>query len=163
MFGDLSANNLRAAWLIASFLPLPQTPNPPDQEPTTSRQDLENALQNTVSSIDYARYESARWWRKVNRIMTPVGFAIIAVVVRTFYSLIVFIPSIGGLHLCKLLIPFFSGNAGCSWFTRCALSTAASQQHKNAHLTAIRTFYAFFSRTTNFNGFFPFCLAEKEK
>lgn len=70
------------AWLMASFFPLPPAANPAKQEASTSRPDLENALQSTVSSTDLARYESTRWWRKVNRLLTPVGLAIIAVVVR---------------------------------------------------------------------------------
>ncbi|PGH04734.1 hypothetical protein AJ79_07013 [Helicocarpus griseus UAMH5409] len=69
------------AWIIASFLPLPPRVNQINQDATTSRPDVEQAFHNRVVLIDEARYESARWWRNVNRWMSPIGVAIIVVVV----------------------------------------------------------------------------------
>ncbi|KAK2743479.1 hypothetical protein FQN55_007250 [Onygenales sp. PD_40] len=69
------------AWLIASFLPLPPQISQINQEATTSRPDLENAFQNRVVLVDELRHENARWWRNLNRCMTPVGVAIIVVVI----------------------------------------------------------------------------------
>ena len=73
------------AWIGAAFLPLPYNPN--DDLPfnvkddTITRADIEKALDRDVGAIDENRYENARWWRNVNRIMSLVGLLIIAAIV----------------------------------------------------------------------------------
>lgn len=70
-------------WFIASFLPLPPRPgfssvrakNNPNR--TQFAEDLEKQL----GPIDEARYENARWWRNINRVMSLAGMAIIVAVV----------------------------------------------------------------------------------
>ncbi|MCJ1356592.1 MAG: hypothetical protein MMC33_006587 [Icmadophila ericetorum] len=68
------------AWIVASFLPLPPKPSfSPPHTPTTPNitQDIEKAL----GPLDLARYENARWWRVVNRILAVIGILIIAAIV----------------------------------------------------------------------------------
>ncbi|TVY19321.1 hypothetical protein LARI1_G002345 [Lachnellula arida] len=77
------------AWMIAAFLPLPLNPMTEMRE-----RDVENSTSNLGSSNDYAndftrqfgpadeiRFESAKWWRNLNRWMSVVGLLIIAAVV----------------------------------------------------------------------------------
>jgi len=75
--------------MIAAFLPLPLNPMTEMRE-----RDVENSTSNLDSSNDYAndfarqfgpvdeiRFESAKWWRNLNRWMSIVGLLIIAAVV----------------------------------------------------------------------------------
>ncbi|PWY83030.1 hypothetical protein BO70DRAFT_34138 [Aspergillus heteromorphus CBS 117.55] len=68
------------AWLIASFLPLP---NQPDM--TLAEGDVENQLEMTLRmrlrDLERKRYENARWWRNLNRWMNPLGLVIITIVI----------------------------------------------------------------------------------
>jgi len=72
-------------WFIASFLPLPPRPetssvkgkNNPNRTPLA--EDLEKQL----GPVDEARYENARWWRNINRIMSLVGIVIVVAVVSS--------------------------------------------------------------------------------
>lgn len=74
----------RLAWMVAAFLPLP--PNPKSQMP-----DVENGENKYTSThpafryqkyaVDETRYESARWWRNLNRGMSIIGLLIIGAVV----------------------------------------------------------------------------------
>ncbi|TVY29051.1 hypothetical protein LHYA1_G002247 [Lachnellula hyalina] len=77
------------AWMIAAFLPLPLNPMTEMRE-----RDVENSTSNLDNSNDYAndfarqfgpvdeiRFESAKWWRNLNRWMSIVGLLIIAAVV----------------------------------------------------------------------------------
>lgn len=79
------ANEL-LAWILASLIPLPPAPvlTPPV---TPTSPNVAHDLEKAVGSIDQARYENARWWRNINRIMAVVGILIIAAIVR-FRSLI---------------------------------------------------------------------------
>jgi hypothetical protein len=65
------------AWIVAAWLPLPQKPRDSLLVTPGFEQDLEKAFTGT----DVARYENARWWRNINRIMSPVGWLIIIAVV----------------------------------------------------------------------------------
>ncbi|KKZ68110.1 hypothetical protein EMCG_06220 [[Emmonsia] crescens] len=69
------------AWIIASFLPLPPQVSQINGEATTSRPDLEHAFNSRVVLVDEVRRANARWWRNVNRVMSPVGLVIITIVV----------------------------------------------------------------------------------
>ena len=71
------------AWFIGSFLPLPgkaatSSVKGKNAAPRTqSEEDLEKQLGNT----DEARYENARWWRNINRILSVFGILIIIAIV----------------------------------------------------------------------------------
>lgn len=79
------------AWMIAAFLPLPTTPFPQMRERKDSTgslpqpRDVEsrggNDYARQFGRLDEARYESARWWRNLNRWMSAVGLLIIAAIV----------------------------------------------------------------------------------
>ncbi len=70
-------------WFIASFLPLPAGPDISSvkgkNNPT--RTQLAEDLEKQMGPIDEARYENARWWRNINRIMSLIGIVIIVAVV----------------------------------------------------------------------------------
>jgi hypothetical protein len=73
------------AWLLAALLPLPYNPHcvldvSKDGEAVT-RADIEKALDRDVGPIDEIRYENARWWRNVNRVMSLVGLLLIGAIV----------------------------------------------------------------------------------
>lgn len=75
--------------MIASFLPLP--PNPMaemrerDAENSRSNLDISNDFEHELAlrfgPADEIRFESAKWWRGLNRWMSLVGVLIIAAVV----------------------------------------------------------------------------------
>ncbi|KAK2749428.1 hypothetical protein FQN57_006362 [Myotisia sp. PD_48] len=67
------------AWLIGAFLPLPLKPPSPEDE--TINPDIEKALRHRGALADSLRYENARWWRNLNRWMTPVGLVIIIIII----------------------------------------------------------------------------------
>ncbi len=66
--------------MVASFLPLPPRPVA-SGEKTTSRSDVEQAMEQNLGPIDEARYQNARWWQYVNRIMSIVGILILITIV----------------------------------------------------------------------------------
>ena len=73
--------------MIAALLPLP--PNPilemRERDHSTSNLDSSNDVSNDYARqfgpMDEARYESAKWWRGLNRWMSFVGILILAAVV----------------------------------------------------------------------------------
>ncbi|OJJ43745.1 hypothetical protein ASPZODRAFT_145690 [Penicilliopsis zonata CBS 506.65] len=67
------------AWLIAAFLPLPHRAK--SIEDSLSSPEIETALRMRVFDIDEKRYANARWWRNLNRWMTPLGVAIIIIII----------------------------------------------------------------------------------
>ena len=88
------------AWMIASFLPLPFNPRKssvvddpeggggggdprhPSTGPALSqRQSKAAELERDVHAIDEERYDSARWWRNLNRALSVLGLFIIGVFV----------------------------------------------------------------------------------
>ncbi|KAL8943946.1 MAG: hypothetical protein Q9216_000758 [Gyalolechia sp. 2 TL-2023] len=68
------------AWFIASVLPLPRKPTADFQDPTTEPQPTHD-LEKRLGMVDEARYENARWWRNLNRLMCIVGVLIIAAII----------------------------------------------------------------------------------
>ncbi|KAI9934133.1 hypothetical protein MW887_005206 [Aspergillus wentii] len=65
-------------WFIAAFLPLPPKPE------TISLEDgpeLEMALRLRLLDLERRRYQNARWWRNLNRWMTPLGLVIITIII----------------------------------------------------------------------------------
>lgn len=73
--------------MIAALLPLPPSPMRDMREcdSSTSNLDSSNDVPNDYvrqfGPMDEARYESAKWWRRLNRWMSIVGLLIIIAVV----------------------------------------------------------------------------------
>ncbi|OCK85297.1 hypothetical protein K432DRAFT_413395 [Lepidopterella palustris CBS 459.81] len=68
------------AWMIAAFLPLPVAPGL-SKEATPSQADIERAFVRDIGPIDERRYQKARWWRNLNRIMSVVGILLIGAII----------------------------------------------------------------------------------
>lgn len=74
---------LPPAWFLASFLPLPPRPeisSVKGQNNGRQAQVVED-IEKRLGPIDEARYENARWWRNINRIMSLIGIVIVVAVV----------------------------------------------------------------------------------
>jgi len=75
------------AWMIAALLPLPSSPalDMRERDHSTSNlggsEGLSNDYVRQFGPIDEARYESAKWWRMLNRWMSLAGLLIVAAVV----------------------------------------------------------------------------------
>jgi hypothetical protein len=73
--------------MIAAFLPLPSSYmlNMRERDNSTSNLDSSNDVSNDYARqfgpMDEARYESAKWWRRLNRWMSFLGLLIVAAVV----------------------------------------------------------------------------------
>lgn len=95
---DQIINAGHAAWLIASLLPLPPKPKSNAKEPERrlSRLDLARDLEKALGYVDEARYENARWWRNLNRMMSVLGVIILLAIV-SFAHCSVF-PDVGANH-----------------------------------------------------------------
>ena len=71
------------AWFTAAFLPLPPRPaiaSAKGKEVPRQTQMLED-LEKQLGVVDEARYENARWWRNINRIMSGFGVLIIVAII----------------------------------------------------------------------------------
>ncbi len=70
-------------WFIAAFLPLPARPQISSLKGKNnlSRTQIVEDLEKRLGPIDEARYENARWWRNINRIMSLIGIVIVVAVV----------------------------------------------------------------------------------
>lgn len=72
------------AWMVAALLPLPPRPQSEMFEADTSQSrfgSVHPAFRYQQYLVDETRYESARWWRNLNRAMSVVGLLIIGAVV----------------------------------------------------------------------------------
>lgn len=72
------------SWMVASFLPLPNRPELPpmtEEDQRRSRHDILLERNRIWSPMDEQRYQSARWWRILNRIFSVAGVVIIVVIV----------------------------------------------------------------------------------
>ena len=70
------------SWFIAAFLPLPPKPNlSMDEVSRIPTPNIEAQLQQRLDIQDDIRYENARWWRCLNRIMCAVGSVVIVLVI----------------------------------------------------------------------------------
>ena len=72
--------------MIGAVLPLPPNPTVEMQERDSRTSNLssnqaDNDFRRHFGRMDEARFESARWWRRLNRWMSLVGLLIIAAVV----------------------------------------------------------------------------------
>ncbi|KAH6636608.1 hypothetical protein F5144DRAFT_187034 [Chaetomium tenue] len=70
------------AWMVAAFLPLPPNPKSLDVENGENKYTSTHpAFRYQKYAVDETRYESARWWRNLNRGMSIIGLLIIGAVV----------------------------------------------------------------------------------
>ncbi|KAI1803230.1 hypothetical protein F4811DRAFT_554077 [Daldinia bambusicola] len=74
------------AWMIGAFLPLPPKPTLSMKEPAYSHTqfpgpDQVEPPQGRLVLADDARYQSARWWRNINRFMAVAGLIIVGAVI----------------------------------------------------------------------------------
>jgi hypothetical protein len=70
--------------MIAAFLPLPvrsSTSEGNSRDDLEKANDAENDYSRQFGPLDEARYQSARWWRNLNRCLSVVGVIIIILVV----------------------------------------------------------------------------------
>lgn len=71
------------AWFIAAFLPLPPRPavlSTKGKDVPRQTQMLED-LEKQLGVVDEARYENARWWRNINRVMSGFGVLIVVAII----------------------------------------------------------------------------------
>ncbi|KAI1420578.1 hypothetical protein F5Y12DRAFT_719398 [Xylaria sp. FL1777] len=75
------------AWMIAALLPLPPNPRFDMEELGKSTAQLQppddsgpESLYRRVAPIDDTRYQSARWWRNLNRYMSVLGLLILGAI-----------------------------------------------------------------------------------
>lgn len=52
-----------------------------EDSPMRGRSKAERDLEKAIISVDEARYENARWWRNINRIMSVLGLLVIGAIV----------------------------------------------------------------------------------
>lgn len=72
-------------WFAAALLPLPARPYIPDGKGKDSIRSsfMDDLEKNATLPLQEARYENARWWRNINRLMAFVGMVILVCVVST--------------------------------------------------------------------------------
>lgn len=74
---------LPKAWFIAALLPLPPRPaviSAKGKDALRQTQMLED-LEKQLGAVDEARYENARWWRNINRVMSGFGVLILVAII----------------------------------------------------------------------------------
>lgn len=67
--------------MIAAFFPLPPNPLFKVNQHSDSELDVESDLARHYRPMDEARYENAKWWRRLNRGMSVVGLLILGAIV----------------------------------------------------------------------------------
>lgn len=70
------------AWMIAAFLPLPPDPHAEmeERDHRSSLLDEERDLPRRVAAIDETLFQSARWWRALNRYMSVIGLVVVGAI-----------------------------------------------------------------------------------
>ncbi|KXH66988.1 hypothetical protein CSAL01_09789 [Colletotrichum salicis] len=70
------------AWMIAAFLPLPPDPQAEmaERDPRSSLIDEERDLPRRVAAVDETLFQSARWWRALNRYMSVIGLLVVGAI-----------------------------------------------------------------------------------
>lgn len=74
-------------WIIAAFLPLPpleratkeEAPQSSDQQESSSAVNADQTQGYSSKAVE--RYENARWWRKINRMLSVVGLLVIGAII----------------------------------------------------------------------------------
>lgn len=101
------------AWIIASFIPLPSMFTAFKERPASSSANVEQAYHQHVSLVEDKRHENARWWRNLNRCMSPIGVSVIVIVVSTLVLSPVDTHT-NILLTCQLDHPLSSRNSRCT-------------------------------------------------
>ena len=74
--------NKPLAWMIAALLPLPTNPKYQMEEQNRNSGRFGHVnYEHQLRAFDETRYESARWWRNLNRVMSFVGLLIIGAII----------------------------------------------------------------------------------
>ena len=68
-------------WMIAAVLPLPPGPSSDIEEGDNRGKRPKSEFTPRAQPIDETRFESARWWRNLNRIMSVVGLLLLGAVI----------------------------------------------------------------------------------
>ncbi|OLN81524.1 hypothetical protein CCHL11_10326 [Colletotrichum chlorophyti] len=70
------------AWMIAAFLPLPPDPHAEmaERDPRSSLLDEERDRSRRVAAVDETLFQSARWWRALNRYMSVIGILVVGAI-----------------------------------------------------------------------------------
>ncbi|CAK7232151.1 hypothetical protein SBRCBS47491_008172 [Sporothrix bragantina] len=68
------------AWMVAAFLPLPLDPQRAMEKRAEGEYGVPTALKRRIAQYDEMRYQSARWWRTLNRVMAVFGLFILGAV-----------------------------------------------------------------------------------
>ncbi|ERS97164.1 uncharacterized protein SPSK_02146 [Sporothrix schenckii 1099-18] len=68
------------AWMAAAFLPLPPDPKRAMEKRAEGKYGVPEALKRRIAQYDEARYQSAKWWRTLNRVMSVFGLLILGAV-----------------------------------------------------------------------------------
>ncbi|TKW59648.1 hypothetical protein CTA1_7400 [Colletotrichum tanaceti] len=73
---------LPIAWMIAAFLPLPPDPQAEmaERDPRSVLLHQESDLPRRISAIDETLFQSARWWRALNRYMSVIGLLVVGAI-----------------------------------------------------------------------------------
>lgn len=68
--------------MIAAFLPLPPDPQAEmaERDPRSVLLDQEHDLPTRISVIDETLFQSARWWRALNRYMSVIGLLVVGAI-----------------------------------------------------------------------------------
>lgn len=77
---------LPVCWMIAAFLPLPEFHEPTKTQQQSVAGEISAFIIDMEADLSHSAekgrsYESARWWRKVNRILSGVGLVIIGAII----------------------------------------------------------------------------------
>lgn len=75
---------LPICWIVAAFLPLPQFYGPIRKNPHSTTGEFASYTVDVEASHsveDEQKYENAKWWRRVNRILSGIGMAMIGAIV----------------------------------------------------------------------------------
>lgn len=67
--------------MVAAFLPLPLDPQRATEKRPESEFGVPEVLQRRIAQADEVRFQSARWWRTLNRFMSVIGLLILGAVV----------------------------------------------------------------------------------
>ncbi|KZL75191.1 serine-rich protein [Colletotrichum incanum] len=70
------------AWMIAAFLPLPPDPQAEmaERDHRSSLLDEERDLPRRFAAMDETLFQSARWWRALNRYMSVIGLLVVGAI-----------------------------------------------------------------------------------
>ncbi|KAF6802104.1 serine-rich protein [Colletotrichum sojae] len=70
------------AWMMAAFLPLPPDPHAEmeERDHRSSLLDEERDLPRRVAAVDETLFQSARWWRALNRYMSVIGLLVVGAI-----------------------------------------------------------------------------------